>query len=124
MDITQKIRWDKLSVDLELLTVSDPNSLLPVILDIHSLIFNEHDDSNNILKKLNFMGYELQARTENLTEADRQSILSDYVFNERQFLVSALSSKTIDQNDWQLPYTVETKQGSSFIISLLSLIHI
>jgi len=118
MDINQKIRWDKLSLGLELLTVSDPNSLMPVILDIHSLIFNE-DDTNNTLRKLNFMGYELQTRTENLTEMDRQSILSDYIFNEKHFLISALSNKTIDQNDWQLPYTVETKQGCSFIISLI-----
>lgn len=118
MDVNQKIRWDKLNVDLELLTVSDPNSLIPVILDIHTLIFGE-DDSNNTLRKLNFMGYELQTRTENLTETDRQSILSDYVFNEKQFLISALSGKTIDQNDWQLPYTIETKQGCSFIISLI-----
>ncbi len=118
MDITQKVRWDKLSVDLELLTVSDPNSLIPVILDIHSLVFNE-EDPNNTLRKLNFMGYELQTRTENLTEADRHSMLRDYVFNEKRFLISALSTKTIDQNDWQLPYTIETKQGASFIISLI-----
>lgn len=116
--MSDKIRWNKLSVDLELLTVSDPNSLIPIILDIHSIIFNE-DDSNNTLRKLNFMGYELQTKTENLTEADRQSILSDYVFNERRFLISSLSSKTIDQNDWQLPYTTETKQGCSFLISLI-----
>ena len=118
MDISQKIRWEKLNVDLELLTVSDPNALIPIILDIHTLIFDEIDQ-NNTLRKINFMSYELQTRTENMNESDRQSILSDYLFNEKQFFISALSSRTIDQYDWQLPYAVETKQGCSFLISLI-----
>ncbi len=118
MDISRKMYWEKLKINLELLTVSDPNALIPIILDIHTLIFDEMDQ-NSTLRKMNFMSYELQTRTENMTEEDRQSILSDYLFNEKQFLISSLSKKTIDQHDWQLPYAIESKQSSSFLISLI-----
>ena len=99
MDTKDKILWDKLNIDLELLTVSDPNSIIPLILDIHHLLFDQ-DDINTALRKINFMSYELQNRCEHLTEVDRQTILSDYLFNEKSFLITNLSSQTIDENDY------------------------
>ncbi len=118
MDVKEKILWNKLNIDLELLTVADPNSIIPLILDIHQLLF-ENDDINNTLRKINFMSYELQNRCEHLTEQDRHTILSDYLFNEKNFTISALSSKTIDENDWLLPQAIEQKQTNSFVMALI-----
>lgn len=76
--------WEKLALELELLRAEDPNSLMPLILGLNTLI-DPMERSDSLHRSINFMCYELVARCENLSESERVDALIQYFFNEKGF---------------------------------------
>ncbi|MCB0365981.1 MAG: hypothetical protein H6624_11325 [Bdellovibrionaceae bacterium] len=118
MDPKRRITWEKLSLDLELLTVEDPGSLAPVLIGVNTLLENL-DSGEAILRVLNFMAYELSALSSDLNEQDRFLLLNDYFFNRKGFQSRPPVSGAIHREDLLIQPVLQNKVGHPMVLALI-----
>ncbi|MCB0384466.1 MAG: hypothetical protein KDD43_03665, partial [Bdellovibrionales bacterium] len=118
MDPKRRITWEKLSLDLELLTVEDPGSLAPVLIGVNTLIENL-ESGETIQRVLNFMAYELSALSSDLNEQDRFLLLNDYFFNRKGFQSRPPASGSIHCEDLLIQSVLQNKVGHPMVLALI-----
>lgn len=120
MQFESRITWEKLALELELLTVEDPSSLVPLLIGINSVLW-PNEPHEWAFRTINFMGYELAARCEGYEEQDRYHILNDYFFDLKGFQFHGKSSADCNENDWLIKPILTKKSGAPLTLALLYL---
>lgn len=118
MDPKRRIIWEKLSLDLELLTVEDPGSLAPVLIGINTLLENL-ESGEAIQRILNFMAYELTALSSDLNEQDRFVLLNDYFFNRKGFQSRPPAAGSVHCEDFLIQSVLQNKVGHPMVLALI-----
>lgn len=119
MHLESRITWEKLSLELELMAVEDPVSLIPVLIGINSLI-GSPDSQEWCLRQVNFMTYELQSRATQLSESERFDLLNSYLFGEKGFQIIPATLNPQEQ-DLLIRNVLSLKKGSVLTLALLYL---
>ena len=104
----------KLSIEPDLLSVESPSSLIPLIVDINSLL---DDQALQCLRKINFMSYEIATQCDNYVESDRLHILNDYFFSTQHFQIHKEKCHKL----WNIHHVIDQKQGAPLPIALIYL---
>lgn len=120
MVLESRITWEKLCLELELLTKEEPKSLIPLMIGINSIL--RMDDSHEwCTRTVNFMVYELAALCENKSEGERFEILNDFFFETRDFQIHSLNRSTQTPSQLLLKDVLEERAGASLAIMVLYL---
>lgn len=120
MQVENRMTWEKLSIELELLASEDPASLIQLMMGLnHWLAPVESLESVN--RTLNFMTYELMAQTENLAEAERFDLLNRYYFCAKGFQVLQLKPHETQERHLLLKPVLEERAGAPIAIALVYL---
>jgi regulator of sirC expression with transglutaminase-like and TPR domain len=119
MVLDSRITWEKLGLELELLSKEEPRSLLPLLIAINSLLQMDDSHQDRCSRAINFMTYELAAMCEKQTEADRFQLLNDFIFTTRDFRVNNLNRKSLSSKDLLLNTVLEERGGAAIPVSLL-----
>lgn len=119
MNFDSRITWEKLSLEIDLLTAEEPNSLVPLLIGLNALIW-PNDPQEWSYRTLNFMTYELMAQAESYSESDRVHILNDYFFDQKGFQILPLNSSG-DESTLLMGPVLSKRTGLSTPIALLYL---
>jgi regulator of sirC expression with transglutaminase-like and TPR domain len=84
MHLESRVTWKKLCLELELMTGEDPVSIVPVLIGVNALLASP-EAQEWCCRQINFMSYELQSRSLQMSEQERFELLNKYVFSERGF---------------------------------------
>lgn len=118
MVLESRITWEKLGLELELVSKEEPRSLIPILIGINSLLKMD-DGQDRCLRALNFMTYELAAICEKQSEADRFQLLNDFLFTSRDFRVNNLNRKTLTSKDLLISSVIDERGGGAIPIALI-----
>lgn len=121
MHIKQRVAWEKLNLELELLNTEEPGSLLPILVNFNRLI-QPDENFESFQRQLNFMIYDLQSKTEGLCEEDRFHILNDYFFDLKGYQTTSLGTtpcSIIDEHTWLLLSVCHNRKGADLPVTLL-----
>jgi len=113
MDQIHKLQWDKLKAELDLMSVKDPGSIVPLLMQIDELL-SDQIDSSNLIRKINFSCYDLMSQCEDLLEMDRILILNEFFFSEKNYQLNPDKSK----NAPLISNTFLNRKGDSFNLAL------
>ncbi len=119
MHLESRITWEKLSLELELMAVEDPVSLIPVLIGINSLV-GSPDSQEWCLRQVNFMTYELQSRATQLSESERFDLLNAYLFGEKGFQIVPATLQP-QEEDLLIRNVLTLRKGSMVTLALLYL---
>lgn len=120
MVLDSRITWEKLSLELELLSKEEPRTLVPLLIGINSLL--KMDDSHDwCLRTVNFMTYELAALSEGKSEAERFEILNEFLFRGREFRVQNMNRHSSTTEDLLIKPVLENRGGALIPTGLLYL---
>jgi regulator of sirC expression with transglutaminase-like and TPR domain len=120
MQSENRITWEKLAIELELLASEDPATLIQLMAALNGWLC-PHESLESTNRALNFMTYELMAQGENLSEAERFDLLNDYYFRQKGFLVLQLKSHETTEDHLLLKPVVERRSGAPIAITLIYL---
>ncbi len=119
MNFDSRITWEKLALEIDLLVAEEPNSLVPLLIGLNTLIWpNEPQEWS--FRAINFMTYELISLTESYTESDRVHILNDYFFDQKGFQILA-RREDLDENSLLMKPVLSKRLGAPIPITLLYL---
>lgn len=110
MPLQSRITWEKLSVELELLSVENPDSIAPLLVGLNSVLYPSHS-LDGIYRQLNFMTYELVAQCEKLNEKDRFHRLNDYFFVQKGFQVLPPQQTKVSENKLLIEEIMLSRNG-------------
>lgn len=119
MNFDNRITWERLSSEIEMLAAEQPNSLVPLLMSLNSILQPEESQewSDRTLK---FMTYELVNLADNYAELDRLHILNDYFFDQKGFQI--VSANHTPNPDHLMMKGVLTKRiGAPLPVTLLYL---
>jgi regulator of sirC expression with transglutaminase-like and TPR domain len=119
MVLDSRITWEKLGLELELISKEEPRSILPLLIAINSLLKMDDSHQDRCSRAINFMTYELAAICERQAEADRFQLLNDFIFTSRDFRVNNLNRKSLCSKDLLLNTVLEERGGAAVPVALL-----
>lgn len=93
MLIDAQSSWDKLAIEVELLNTEDPSSLIQMMVGLNGLLWPD-ESMEWTARSINFLTYDLMARSEKLDEADRLQFLNEEFFEKKAFQVAPLGPTT------------------------------
>ncbi len=120
MAFETRMTWEKLALELELLAAEDPNSLLPLLVGLNSIIWPA-DQVEACFRSVNFMCYELMAKCENKNESERARILNDYFFKQKSFHILSLRPGELSAAHLLIKPVLDRKAGSPLAMTILYL---
>ena len=118
MNLESRITWQKLSLELELLSSEDPSTLVPLIVGLNSALWPEQD-YERIHRSINFMTYELISKAEGYEEEDRYQILNDYFFDQKGFQFVLPQEHSSNPSDLLVEPVLQNKKGESLPLAIL-----
>lgn len=120
MRLNTELTWERFVLDLELLHVEDPTSLVPLALHLNQILWpQEIQDQSQ--RTINFMCYELQARCQEQDEEQRLATLIDYFFIEKGFQLCPREEHGWGESDLLLKNALQNRKGAAIAIAPLFL---
>ncbi len=120
MQLESQISWEKLSVELELLSSEDPTTLMQLVLDLNGWLWPEAS-MEPAARALNFMTYELMAQCQGLNEIERLDHLNHYYFGRKGFQVLDIKASEMQERHLLPKPVLEQRAGSPISIALFYL---
>ena len=120
MQLDNRMTWEKLSIELELLASEDPATLIQLMMGLNGWLAPD-EGLESCARMLNFMTYELMAQSESLTEAERFELLNNYYFKHKGFQVLQLKGHETQERHLLLRPVLEHRAGSPLAIALIYL---
>lgn len=120
MILDSRITWEKLCIELELLSKEPPASVIPLLLGINSFIENQEPTQLG-LRAINFMTYELLTQCEPLDESQRFEKLIEFFFNTKDFQISNFKKDSVSSKELLIKDVLSEKKGSALVMTSLFL---
>lgn len=120
MQLESQISWEKLSVELELLSSEDTTTLMQLVLDLNGWLWPE-GSMEPAARALNFMTYELMAQCQGLNELERLNHLNHYYFERKGFQVLDIKPSEVQERHLLPKPVLEQRAGSPIAIALFYL---
>lgn len=120
MVLESRITWEKLCLELELISKEEPKSLIPLLIGINCIL-NLDDSHDWCSRTVNFMVYELAALCENKTESERFEILNQFFFETRDFQIKNVGRSSLTSSEMLIRTILEERAGASLPILILYL---
>ncbi len=121
MVFESRVTWQKLELELDLLSSEDPHSLIPILVGLNSVLWPEDCCAREVTREFNFMAFELASVCEGLSEKERFDQLNHFFFEEWAFRALGLDSAHYDEDDLLPSSIVDRRQGAPIPIGLLYL---
>jgi regulator of sirC expression with transglutaminase-like and TPR domain len=120
MQNENRVTWEKLAIELELLASEDPATLVQLMTNLNGWL-HPQESLEATSRTLNFMTYELMAQGENLPEAERFELLNQYYFGKKGFQVLQLKAHETLEQHLLLKPVIENRAGAPIAIALIYL---
>lgn len=113
-----RITWEKVSLELELLTKEEPQCILPLLIGINCLLRGDNFQ-DWCSRTINFMSYELGAACEGLSEDARLEKLNEFFFETRDFRVNQLNRSDLSDRDLFVRDVLSERGGGALPLAVL-----
>lgn len=120
MTFETRFTWEKLALELKLLRNEDFESLVPLCVGIHSVLWPK-DGVESCFRQVQFLGFELMKTCEPLSEAERWEALRSFLFDDKGFQISAHSAKDTTEKDVLIKCVLDERSGHPLAIGFLLL---
>lgn len=120
MTTENRMGWERLSIELELLASEDSASLIQLLIGLNGWICPE-DSMEWTTRSMNFMTYDLMAQSEGLGEIDRYRLLNEYYFERKGFQILQMRPQESQERHLLLHPVLENRSGMPIIIALIYL---
>ena len=120
MNLESRITWEKLAIELELLGSDDPSSLTQLLIGLNCLLW-PLERPEWCSRTINFMAYDLMAKSEGLGEAERFQLLNDYFFRQKGFQILSAKVGDLNENHLLIKPVLTQRAGAPIVIALLYL---
>lgn len=118
MVLDSRITWEKVSLELELLTKEEPQCILPLLIGINCLLRGDNFQ-DWCSRTINFMTYELGAACEGLTEDERLNKLNEFFFESRDFRINELTRANLSDRDLFVRDVLSERGGGALPLAIL-----
>ncbi len=122
MVFESRVTWQKLELELDLLSTEDPHSLLPILLGLNSLLWPEEPaDSLETVRELNYLSFELASQCKDQSEQQRFEKLNHFFFQNKGFQVLSPCSEGFEEEALLPRSILLQRQGAPLPLSLIYL---
>jgi regulator of sirC expression with transglutaminase-like and TPR domain len=120
MVLESRITWEKLCLELELISKEEPKSLIPMMIGINSIL-GMNDSPDWCSRAVNFMVYELNTLCENKSESERFEILNNFFFVTRDYQIKNVSRRHLLSSEMLIKTILEERAGAALPVLILYL---
>lgn len=120
MLIESRVTWEKLAIELDLLSRNEGPSVISLLFGLNSWLQSQEAVEPQI-RQLNFMVYELIAKSEGLSEVERFNLLNQFFFIDRNFSILPLKASELQEHHFLIKNILETRSGAPISMVLLYL---
>ncbi len=118
MVLDSRITWEKIKLELELLSKEEPQSLLPLMIAINSLLRGDNFQ-DWCSRNINFMSFELNANCSELPEVERVQALNKFFFEDKDYSIRETKRPQLTDRDLFVRDVLSERNGGSLPISLI-----
>lgn len=118
MVLDSRITWEKIKIELELLSKEEPQSLLPLMTAINSLLRGDNFQ-DWCSRNINFMSFELSANCSSMQESERLKALNEFFFQDKDYSIRESRRPHLTDRDLFLRDVLSERNGGSLPIALI-----
>lgn len=120
MVLESRITWEKLAIELELLAAEEPQSVVPLLIGIHSILRGD-EFQDWCTRSINFMSFELATECEGKSDSEKLIILNEFFFRKKDFQVSGVNRKVLREPELLIRDVLADRSGCALTLALVYL---